>query len=365
MRIAINCRSVLMARRTGIGRYTYNLLESLGKIDKANEYILHAPRSLFDFKRRLPDFSKYKNLRKYPDYFKRGVNRCDVYHFPCLDDVSSCTGKLIVTIHDFVYKTFAQTHTPQAVEYLEKHMRLVTSRADRIICISENTRKDLHTFFDIPEHKSCVVYNGVDHNNFYPLSAAEDGRAGHELRQLGIDRPYVLYVGTIEPRKNLHGLLESFALLKSRKAFSGVLVVAGMKGWMMSDVGERIKKLGIEQDVIFTGFISDETLRLLYNRAEVFVFPSLYEGFGFPILEAFCCGTAVVTSSTSSCGEVAGEAALKTDPLEPKSIAKAMEQVVADPVLKKSLREAGLKRAREFSFLTMAQRTLDVYRKII
>ena len=134
------------------------------------------------------------------------------------------------------------------------------------------------------------------------------------LRNLGIDKPYVLYVGTIEPRKNLTGLLESFALLKSRKVFQGQLVVVGMKGWMVENTGELIKKLGIGQDVIFTGFVSDEQLRQLYNMAELFVFPSFYEGFGFPILEAFCCGVPVISSNTSSCGEIAADAALTIEP---------------------------------------------------
>ncbi|MDE2010056.1 MAG: glycosyltransferase family 4 protein [Candidatus Omnitrophica bacterium] len=365
LRIAVNCRSILLTRRTGIGRYTYHLLEALGQIDQANEYILHTPKALFDFKRRLPDFSGYKNLRRYPDYFKQGAGRYDVYHFPCLGDISSYTGKLVVTIHDFVYKTWPQTHTPQAVESMERCMQAVAEKADHIICISENTRRDLHRLYNVAYEKSSVVYNGVDHDMFRPLSSQERLAAAGGLKTLGIERPYVLYVGTIEPRKNLDGLLEGFALLKAGKAFDGLLVVAGMKGWMMESLRERIKGLGIEKDVVFTGFISDETLRLLYNMAEVFVFPSLYEGFGFPIVEAFCCGAPVVTSATSSCAEIAGDAAVTVDPQDTGKIARAMEQVLTDQTLKKSLQEAGLKRAQEFSFLTMARKTLDVYRKIV
>lgn len=365
MRIAINCRSILLSQRTGIGRYTYHLLDSLGQIDLANEYILHAPKRLFSFKRHLPDFQRYRNLKRSMDYFNRGVGRCDIYHFPCPDEIGSYTGKLVVTIHDLIYKTYPQAHTPQTIELTERYMQTIVAKADRIICTSGNTRRDLHAFFNMPLTKTCVVYNGVDHNIFYSLPAQERAQAAGHLKGLGIDKPYILYVGTIEPRKNLTSLLESFALLRSKKSFQGQLVVAGMKGWMLESTGELIKKLGIGQDVVLTGFVSDGQLRQLYNMAEVFVFPSFYEGFGFPILEAFCCGAPVITSNTSSCAEIASDAALTVDPRDIKAMTKAIEQVLTDKPLKESLRQAGFKRAKDFSFLTTAENTLDVYRKII
>jgi glycosyltransferase involved in cell wall biosynthesis len=365
MRIAINGRSILLSQRTGIGRYTYHLLDSLGKIDQANEYILYAPKRLFDFKRRLPDFSRYKNFKNRIDCFHQGVGKSDIYHLPSPDAIGPYQGKLVVTIHDLIYKTYPQAHTAQAIEQTEKHMQSIVTKADRIICISDNTRRDLHASFHLPLEKTCVVYNGVDHQTFYPLSPQERLDAGGQLKELGIDKPYILYVGTIEPRKNLTGLLESFALLKSKKIFQGKLVVVGMKGWMLENIGEMIKQLGIEQDVVFTGFISDAQLRLLYNMTEVFVFPSFYEGFGFPILEAFCCGAAVITSNNSSCAEIASDAALTIDPKDPKEMASAMERVLTDKNINGSIRQAGLKRAKEFSFLTTAQNTLDVYRRVI
>jgi len=365
MRIAINCRSILLSQRTGIGRYTYHLLDNLGKIDHASEYILHAPKRLFDFKRRLPDFSRYNNFKNRIDCFHRGIGKSDIYHLPCPDVIGPYSGKLIVTIHDLIYKTFPQAHTPPTIELTEKYMQDIAAKADQIICISENTRRDLHSFFNIPLEKTCVVYNGVDHDMFYLLSVEERFSAVKQLKGLGINKPYVLYVGTIEPRKNLTGLLESFALLKEKKVFHGSLVVAGMKGWMQERREELIKKLGIVRDVIFTGFVSDDQLRQLYNMAELFVFPSFYEGFGFPILEAFCCGAAVITSKTSSCGEIAGEAAISVDPRDCNAIADAMAQVLSDKILKESYAQAGLKRAQNFSFLTTARQTLNVYHGLL
>lgn len=361
IRIAINCRSILSPQRTGIGRYTYHLLDNLGKIDHSNEYILHAPKRLFDFKRRVPDFFRYKNFKSRIDYFHGGIGKSDIYHLPCPDLIRPYSGKLIVTIHDIIYKTYPQAHNPQTIELTEKYMQAIALKADKIICISENTRQDLHAFFNLPFEKTCVVYNGVDHALFYPLSQEERLNPERELHGLGINKPFILYVGTIEPRKNLAGLLESFARLKSKKVFGGQLVVAGMKGWMVENVSALIKQLDIQADVIFTGYVSDGKLRLLYNMAEVFVFPSFYEGFGFPILEAFCCGAAVISSRNASCVEIASDAALLIDPKDTKTIAQAMEQVLTDKTLKESLRQAGLKRAKDFSFLTTAQNTLDVY----
>ena len=365
MRVAINCRSILLSQRTGIGRYTYHLLDHLGKIDHTNEYILHVPKRLFDFKRHLPDFSRYKNFKNRVDYWHRGIGKSDIYHLPCPDVIGHYEGKLVVTIHDLIYKTYPQSHNPQTIELTEKYMQAIAAKADKIICVSENTRRDLHSLFNIPPEKTCVVYNGVDHHLFYPLSPQERLNAASQLKELGIDKPYILYVGTIEPRKNLAGLLESFALLKSKKVFQGQLVVAGMKGWMVENMGALIKQLGIEQNVIFTGFISDDQLRQLYNMAQVFVFPSFYEGFGFPILEAFCCGAAAITSRTSSCGEIASDAALTIDPKDTTAIANAMEQVLTDKIVKESLRQAGLKRAKEFSFLATAKKTLDIYQNMV
>ncbi len=365
MRIAINGRSILLNQRTGIGRYTYHLLDNLGKIDQINEYILYAPKRLFDFKRRLPDFSRYKNFKDRIDCWHRGVGPSDIYHLPCPDVIGNYLGKLIVTVHDLIYKTYPQSHTPRTIELTEKYMQAIAAKADHIICVSENTRRDLHNFFNIPLEKTSVVYNGVDHHLFYPLLPQEALHAGHQLKGFGIDKPYVLYVGTIEPRKNLTGLLESFALLKSKKIFQGQLVVVGMTGWMAENIEGFIKKLGIQKDIIFSGFVSDGQLRQLYNRAEVFVFPSFYEGFGFPILEAFCCGVAVIASQTSSCGEIASEAALTIDPKDTTMIAQAMEQILTNKALKESLRKAGLKRAKEFSFWTTAKKTLDIYQTLV
>ena len=185
MRITINCRSILLSQRTGIGRYTYHLLDNLGQIDQTNEYILHAPQRLFDFKRRLPDLSRYQNFKSRIDYGHWGAGKSDIYHLPCPDVIGPHSGKLIVTVHDLIYKTYPQGHKPQTIELTEKYMQAIAAKADQIICISENTRRDLHSYFKIPLERSCVVYNGVDHRIFYPLSPQERLNAASQLKELG------------------------------------------------------------------------------------------------------------------------------------------------------------------------------------
>ncbi|MBI3601324.1 MAG: glycosyltransferase family 4 protein [Candidatus Omnitrophica bacterium] len=367
MRIAINARSILLANRTGIGRYTYHLLNSFGQIDQQNEYWLYARKNFFDRKRRWPQFS-YPHFKVRADVLGLGPDRClkgvDIYHAPSPEALTIHGPKIVVTIHDLIYKIHPETHTLETIEATSRQMEGIIKFADRIICVSGSTRRDLHRFFGLPQEKSCMIYNGVDHSVFYPLQPDERRAAMDRLRGLGIKTPYLLYVGTIEPRKNLTGLLKSFALLKSKKDFAGQLVVAGMKGWMMAAVAPMIKELGLRDEVIFTGFVSDAQLRELYNLAEAFVFPSLYEGFGFPIVEAFCCGTPVVTSNTSSCAEIAGGCALTVDPRQVPQIAQAIQRLLEDRVFNQELRQKAIKKAQEFSFLKTAQETLKVYEQL-
>ncbi len=364
MRIAINCRSILKEHRTGIGRYAYHLIDCLGGILGNHQLDLYAPLKFFDFKRRLPSFS-HQQYRRQLDYFSRGVKRADIYHLPSPYDIGSYTGKLVVTVHDLIHQSYPQSHTPETIHLTEKYMQAIVKQADYIICTSQCTREDLHRYYDFPKERSSVVYNGVDHRIFYVLSDQERVTEKLALPSVGIQRPFILFVGTIEPRKNLAGLLKGFALLKKRQVFAGQLVVVGMKGWMMDKIQPLIEELGLREDIVFTGYISDKQLCALYNLAEAFVFPSFYEGFGFPIIEAFCCGVPVIASRTSSCGEIAADAALTVEPSSSEEIAKAMELVLSNKDIAYGLRQKGLTRAQTFSFDQTAKETLNVYKKLI
>jgi len=219
----------------------------------------------------------------------------------------------------------------------------------------------LHKFYDLPMARTSVIYNGVNHQLFYPLGVPERTQGLNVIKAQGIDKPYVLYVGTIEPRKNLQGILKAFAQLRQRTGFKGYLVVVGMKGWMINHIDPLIKDLGLTEAVKFLGYISDEQLRILYNLAQIFVFPSFYEGFGFPIIEAFACGVPVITSNTSSCAEMAGTNALTVDPNDEGALAVAMASIVDNQSLRDQLIARGIRRAQEFSFDQTAKQTLEVY----
>lgn len=367
MRIGINCRSFLRKQYTGIGRYAFNLVQSLGDLDKDDEYFLYAKKGLFDFKRNLPRFQS-KNFHPRIDWLNRGVDKTlgniDIYHSPSPDFLPCDQPKIIVSVHDLIYKTYPQGHTQQTIDQTEEHFQEIVKKAAKIICCSENTRKDLHKYFSVNEQMTCVIHQGVDKRKFYVISDNESHKADVVLRKKGIHRPFVLFIGTIEPRKNLKNLIFAVSILKKKRSFSGQLVIAGMKGWMSEDLSDFIKDENLQDDICILGYVSDEELRILYNKADVFAFPSFYEGFGFPILEAFNCGAAVVTSNTSSCAEVALDAAVQIDPYDPIQISNGIERILDDVSFREDLKRKALKRADDFSFEKTAKQTLDIYREV-
>lgn len=368
MKIAINCRSFLKKKYTGIGRYTYNLVKELGIVDQANQYCLYAQRSLFDFKRTIPKFN-YANFSLKIDHFNQGLSRLvsnvDVYHAPSPQEIGCVeTAKVIVTIHDMIFKAYSKSHTQQTIDILEKQMDDIAKRADGFICISKSSQDDLMKYYNVDPKKIHLVYNGVNNDDFYPVSSSENDLASRVLIENGIDSPFILFVGTIEPRKNLNNLLKAFKMLKEKKQFDGKVVVVGMKGWLVEDLDRLLDELKIRKDVIFLGYLPISHLRYLYNKAEVFAYPSFYEGFGFPILEAFSCGAPVITSNVSSCAEVAKNAAITVDPQSVDELCSALYNVIKSPELRNELKTKGLERAKDFSFRKTAQETLAVYNKV-
>ncbi len=364
MRVGINCRSFLKKTYTGIGRYAYNLVKSLGDIDQEDEYWLYAQKRFFDMKRQLPR-APAKNFAVKADYFNRGANKVlkgvDVYHSPSLDWIDVQGPKIVVTVHDLIHKTYPQGHTDETIQTVDQQLKEVVDKADKIICCSQSTCDDLHKYFDVDQNKTHVIYQGVDKDVFHPLDKAQQQQGRQALQTKKIISPFILSVGTIEPRKNLKNLFKAFAVLKKDKGFAGQLVVVGMKGWKMEGLQKEIEDLGIQYDTVFCGYMADRELCYLYNLCEVFVFPSFYEGFGFPIVEAFSCQAAVVTSNTSSCAEVAADAALTVDPASSEEIAESIQRLLDDQALKGVLRDKAFERSQDFSFKKTAEETLKIY----
>jgi len=367
MRVAINCRSFSLKRYTGIGRYTYNLVKSLSHIDTTNEYWLYLKKNLWDLKRTIPleptanFIHKINNTNRRLSTFLEDV---DVYHSPSLGFFDDYSGKVVVTIHDLIHKTFARGHTDDALSTIEMQVNEAVEKAQKIICCSQSTINDLRKYYRVDPEKVRLVYQGVDKAIFRPFNTEELNQARRLVASKGIDGRFILNVGTIEPRKNLKNLIKAFGVLKEKKYFDGKLVIAGLKGWMMEEFDAWLQEQPAAKDCIFVGYLSDPELSCFYNTAELFAFPSFYEGFGFPILEAMSCATAVVTSNISSCPEIAGEGAFTVDPSIPESIVMGLRSVLEEGPFKTRLKERALERSKMFSFRNTAEETLEVYQAV-
>ena len=368
MHIAINCLCFLKKHPTGIGRYATNLIKSLMEIDKEDQYSLYVPKALFDSKRSVPKLRTPKNFSIKVDWLKRGpektLRKLDIYHSPCPDIINFTHIPSVVTIHDVVYKAFPSGHTEETLKITDEQCRSFMKHAAKLICVSQNTANDVKKYFGVSDDRLKVIYNGTDHHVFYPIPNDKRDEARECIRAKGVTEPFILFIGTIEPRKNLKNLFEAFSILKDQKKFKGKLVVIGMAGWKSEGLLEHVKKLGIENDLITLGYMTNDELRYFYNLAEVFVFPSFYEGFGYPIVEAFSCGVAVVTSNSSSCPEIAGGAALIVDPHSPFDIAEKTALILEDKRIKNELIQKGFLRAKEFDYSKTAQQTLAVYKEV-
>ncbi|OPZ88406.1 MAG: D-inositol 3-phosphate glycosyltransferase [candidate division TA06 bacterium ADurb.Bin417] len=233
-----------------------------------------------------------------------------------------------------------------------------------MLAISESTGRDLVRLFDFPADRVTVIHLGVDRNRFFPLDEAGRAAARKRLAGCGIEGEYLLYVGTIEPRKNLERLLLAFDRVRRLGHREYRLVIAGRRGWLCEGFEKTLAGLpaAAREMIIRTEYFPKEGLTDLYNLATAFVYPSLYEGFGLPVLEAMACGCPVVTSNTSSLPELAGTAARLADPTEVESIAAAISDVLADPVERERMRREGFRQAERFSWEATARKTLAVYR---
>ncbi len=264
----------------------------------------------------------------------------------------------LVTIHDLGYLTFPRAHPWQQRLYLDVSTRWNAHTATHVLTDSKATKADLSTYYGIDPDKITVAYPGAD-ESLQPVH--DTATIGSTKARYGIADDYFLYLGTLQPRKNLDRLVEAFAQFFTRHSSPPVqLVLAGKRGWLCTELFEQIEQQGLEQQVCFPGYIAQEDKAALLSGATAFVFPSLYEGFGLPVLEAQACGSPVITSITSSLPEVAGDAALLVDPRDSTAIANAMERLVDDRNLRVELIERGFANAGRFSWQACAETVLKV-----
>jgi len=372
--IGLNAHLLSLAetyRGAGINRYIHNLLTHLPLVDPDNRYTVFLGDRRFtssDLALKLSRLPTHKPVVRIfweqavqPFALKKeGVDLLHALAFvtPLLSPCPS-----VVTIYDLGFLLYPESFKRSKRFYLSLFTRLSARRARRIIAISESTKRDVVHLLGVSPERVEVIYCGIE-GAFHPMP--QDQVAAFRSKR-GLPERFILFVGTIEPRKNLTTLLEAYAMLRRDVRDQEIgnlhLVIGGAKGWFYQDVFARVEELGLEGEVMFPGYIPAGELPLWYNAAELFVYPSLYEGFGLPPLEAMACGTPVVASNTSALPEVVGEAGLTVDPLDVEGLAEAMRRVLGDEAFRQEMRERGLRRAEGFSWTKTAQETVQVYRR--
>lgn len=371
MRIGIDAR-MYGSGFTGIGRYTYELIHNLAQLDSSNDYVIFLRKEAFDgfvppntrFKKVLADFPHYSFAEQ--TCFLSVLNRekLDLMHFCHFNAPVFYRRPFVVTIHDLTLSFFPGKKMNGWLRRIAYQfvLRAVTRHARRIIAVSGHTKKDLQTLLGIPDDKISVIFNGVNPDFGTPSSL--DPKA---LRaQFSLLKPYFLYTGVWRDHKNIVGLLKAFHALQVESEQCYQLVITGRPNPNYPEVPETVKALGLENEVRLTGLVGDEELKALYQQALAYVFPSFYEGFGFPPLEAMLCGIPVAASNTSSIPEICGSGnALFFDPYNVDEIKTAMRTVATDQELRKALIEQGSKHALRFKWDAMASAVLDVYNGIL
>lgn len=290
------------------------------------------------------------------------IGRVDLLHEP--DFVLPPTRRgtpTLLTVHDLTFKRDPDSAFPRLRRYLERVVPRSVQRATHVLADSAATQSDLVELFGAPPGKISVIPGGVD-SRFAPVTDTERLAAVRDKYAIG-QAPFILGIGTLQPRKNFKRLIQAFNSGKAQGA-KRRLVIAGGKGWLYDDILAEVKRLGLEGDVLFIGFVDDEDLPALYSAASVLAYPSLYEGFGLPVLEAMACGTPVVTSNVSSLPEVAGEAALMVPPTDVAALSEALLRVLTDGALRAHMVERGLAQARRFTWENSARQLLAAYERV-
>lgn len=354
MKIAIDTQTTL-GQKTGFGFYVKNLVEALEKVDPTDEYIKISPKVEKDFS--TPQRLFWDQI-SFPRKAKKA--KVDLLHQPCFSAPLFYKGKIVVTCHDLISIFFPENLPLASRLFYSKWMPYSYRRADMIIAISEHTKKDIMTLLKIPEEKIRVIHSAAN-KDFQPVRS----KAMIEMvqKKYHTGQKYFLDVGTIEPRKNLPFLVRDYALAV-KQGVEENLVITGKKGWYYENLFELVDKLNLGKKVIFTGYVDEKDLPALYSGATAFVFPSIYEGFGLPPLEAMACGVPVISSNTSSLPEVVDGAGILLPPKDEQVWADNMVKISRDKKLALNLSRLGLIQAKKFSWEETARKTFLVYKEL-
>lgn len=375
MRIGIDARP-MVSEGTGVGSYTLNLIRNLGALDSKNRYTLFSSsfKDRIPFKSlRLPHNFELKDYRV-PNRVLRGLwnylsyppvevftGEIDIFHSPHSIPIPIKKAKLIVTIHDLFFLKY-----PELVDrYVrEDHRRLsmgYLSKANKIITVSNSSKKDIIELLKVDPDLIDVIYEGVD-NTFRVI---KDETSLKNIRErYKLPQKFILFIGTLSPRKNPNGLIEAIAELKKRGLQDLCLVMVGPKGWRAEETLRLISKRNLEDCVRYLGYVPYEDMPFIYNISSLLVYPSLYEGFGLPPLEAMACGVPVIASNVSSMPEVLEDSALLVNPYDPYEIADSIENVIQNKSLRDSFIQRGLKKVKSYSWEDTAKRVIKIYEEV-
>ena len=418
MNIGIDIRPLMAKNKTGVGEYTEELLNAVFKLDKTNRYFLFYnshedvsdnipkweqenvryivtqwPNKLFNGAIKIfgwPRLDKLSFPRRressteHLDPHFHGDDNLDIFFAPNLNFITlSKKTKFILTVHDLSFEFFPEFYTiKQRLWHKAVNPKKLCERADAIITPSENTKRDIVDYYKIPDKKIKVIYPGnachsrdrlrhgamAVENGGNPRSPAMDSESWSGMTDkdpstsLGMtNKKYILFLGTIEPRKNINGLINAFEIFNVKYPVYDIsLVIAGAPGWKNKEIFEQIKKSPCKEKIKYVGCVKNDDKPALYSNASLFVYPSFYEGFGFPILEAMASGVPVITSNRSSLPEVAGSNAILIDPNHPEQIAWAMNNILTNQNLRETQIKNGLLQAAKFSWEKAAKEWLSV-----
>lgn len=373
MKIAIDGYEANVPQRLGSSQVAFELLSNLERIDRRNEHTVFLPGSPLEDLPKERKGWQYKILKPKRGWTQIALPLALYTSRPKPDIIFSPTHyiprfcpkgiKRVVTIFDLSFLRFPQMFTKKDLWQLKNWTKLSAQNADHIITISKNSKKDICKQYKLPKEKITVAYPGYEKDNFKNQISKIKVEEIKKKYKLGDN--YIIYIGTIQPRKNLIRLIEAFARIEGPE----LLIVGktrgeGKQGWMYEDILKTPQKLGIKERVKFLGFVPTGDLPYLLSGSKAFIQPSLYEGFGIPVVEAMACGVPVIVSNISSLPEVVGKAGLLVDPYSEDQIEQAMRVILTDGKLRQKYAKAGFKQARKFSWDKMAKTVLNVFESV-
>ena len=366
LKIGIDIHSI-GSGKSGNETYYRELVEGLRDLNGHHNFVLYhvglppseqrESRGRFAFRRLRPGSRTLRIPITLPWRMRR--EKLDVFHAQYIvPPFSSC--RTVVSIFDLAHERFPEFFHPWEAKRSQLLVRWSAKRADHIVTVSHFSARDLVEIYGVDPNKITVTHLAAS-QSFRPLDRSWSRQYVGE--KYGLTDRYVLYAGRLQARKNLVRLVQAFSQLK-KKGFTEKLVLAGKPDWQSDQVVQAVEKLGLQPEVRFLGYVPHEDLPILFNGAGLFVYPSIFEGFGLPVIESMACGIPTITSQGSSLEEVAGDAAILVDPLSVSSMTEAMERVLQSGALQEQLREKGLLRSAQFSYRTAAAQTLRVYERV-